>query len=382
MKDTFAHASLDGLVLSQAAMNAAHFLALPVLALHLAAIPEVGPSVAGLALGLFLAIARIGPLVTGPLADRVGAWGAIRVGLALRATGLAVVPFVDSSSTAYLAALLLGIGVALHEPAVYGALGAADTHKRDRLLLRHVQALNLGCVIGPGLALVAGWSTSTSFLIAAAATGGLTVWACMQRPHLTPRTDQPTRGSVFAFDRHSLLFAMSLVPFWALFAQLFSALPILVADAGGSDSWAQSVILINGLVGFAVVPLILPALHRFGPRPILIAGCAIASASIGLLGMSMALLGLIVLIVALSVAETAVTAAADILTARHADGRGVAGRFGMLAVGTGIGTSLGAPLGVIAAEGEPLVLVLLGAFGALSCLAAFVLPERQGTCTC
>lgn len=382
MKDTFARASLDGLVLSQAAMNAAHFLALPVLALHLSAIPAVGPGAAGLALGLFLAIARIGPLVTGPLADHVGAWGAIRVGLALRAIGLATVPFVDGAGTAYLAAVLLGLGVALHEPAVYGALGAADTDKRDRLLLRHVQALNLGCVIGPGLALVAGWSTATSFLAAAAATGGLTVWACMQRPHPTPRTDQPTGGSVFAVDRHSVLFAMSLVPFWALFAQLFSALPILVADAGGSDSWAQSVILINGLVGFAVVPLILPALHRVGPRPILIAGCAIASASIGLLGMSVALLGLIVLIVALSVAETAVTAAADVLTARHADGRGVAGRFGMLAVGTGIGTSLGAPLGVIAAGGEPLVLVLLGAFGALSCLAAFVLPERQGTCTC
>ena len=56
----------------------------------------------------------------------------IRVGLALRAIGLAVVPFVDSPSSAYLAALLLGIGVALHEPAVYGALGTADTHKRDR----------------------------------------------------------------------------------------------------------------------------------------------------------------------------------------------------------------------------------------------------------
>lgn len=382
MQDTFARASLNGLVLSQAAMNAAHFLALPVLALHLAAIPAVGPSVAGLALGLFLAIARMGPLVTGPLADRVGAWGAIRVGLALRATGLAVVPLVDSTSTAYLAALLLGLGVALHEPAVYGALGTADTDKRDRLLLRHVQALNIGCVIGPGLALLAGWSTSTSFLIAAAATGGVAVWAFLQRPHLTARTRQPTQGSVFAFDRHYLLFSMSLVPFWALFAQLFSALPILVADAGGSDIWAQSVILINGLVGIAVVPLILPALHMVGPRPILIAGCAIASACIGLLGMSVALSGLILLIVALSVAETAVTAAADILTARHADGRDVAGRFGMLAVGTGIGTSLGAPLGVVAADGEPLVLILLGAFGALSCLAAFALPRRQETCTC
>ena len=376
MKDTFTTAPLDGLVLSQAAMNAAHFLALPVLALHLAAVPGVGPGPAGVALGLFLAIARIGPLVTGPLADRLGAWPAIRAGLVLRALGLAAIPGVESAGGACFAALLLGFGVAFHEPAVYGALGGAPADRRDRLLLRHVQALNLGCVAGPGLALGVGLSTATSFYVAAAATGGVAVWACLQRhPHAAGR-EAPVEGRQSAIDWPYLRFAAALVPFWALFAQLFAALPILVAQAGGSETWAQSVILINGLVGFAVVPLILPMLHRIGPRPILIGGCLLASASIGLLGLPIALGGLILLIVALSVAETAVTSAADILTAHHADGRDVAGRFGMLAVGTGIGSSLGAPLGVMAADGEPSVLALLGACGALSCLAALALPER------
>ncbi|MCU0800851.1 MAG: MFS transporter [Rhodobacteraceae bacterium] len=374
MHPTFPISLLDRLVASQAAMNAAHFLALPVLALHFSAVPDVGPAGAGVALGVFLAIARIGPLVTGLLADRIGAWQAIRLGLVLRSLGLAAIPFAETATCACLATAVLGAGVALHEPAVYGALGLAPEGKRDRLLMRHVQALNFGCVVGPGLALVAGWSTATIFWIASTTTGLVTLWACVQRPLTQQRPDQFTPRARKVIDWRFMSFAAALVPFWALFAQLFSALPMLVAKAGGSEAWAQSVILINGLVGFVVVPLILPALQRYGPRPILIVGCAIAAISVGLLDSSVALSGLLLLIMALSMAETAVTAAADILTARHANGRDVASRFGILAVGTGIGTALGAPLGVVAATGEPILLAILGAFGALSCAAAFALP--------
>ena len=231
MQHTFPMKQLEQLVASQATMNAAHFLALPVLALHLTAVPRIGPGAAGVAIRLFFAIARIGPLVTGPLADRMGPWQAFRAGLALRTLGFAVLPFVECVDGAYLASLVLGIGVALHEPAVYGALGLAPEDKRDRLLMRHVQALNFGCVLGPCLALFAGWSTTTSFLMAAVATGLLTVWACMQRMHRAPRSRSQVNGRKKAIDWRYLAFAAALVPFWALFAQLFSALPMLLANA-------------------------------------------------------------------------------------------------------------------------------------------------------
>ena len=379
MHTMFPISLLDRLVGSQAVMNAAHFLALPVLALHYSAVPDVGPAAAGVALGVFLAIARIGPLLTGLLADPMGPWQAIRVGLVFRALGFAAIPFAETATTACLATAVLGAGVALHEPAVYGALGLAPEGKRDRLLMRHVQALNFGCVMGPGLALVAGWSTTTIFLIASSTTMLVTLWACVQRPLSEPRSDRRAPAVQRVIDWRFMSFAAALVPFWALFAQLFSALPMLVAEAGGSDAWAQSVILINGLVGFVVVPLMLPALQRFGPRPILIVGCAIAAISVGLLDSFAALSGLLLLVVALSMAETAVTSAADILTARHANGREVASHFGILSVGTGIGTALGAPLGVVAATDEPILLAILGAFGALSCAAAYALPARRPT---
>lgn len=375
MDHTSQFAHLDRLVASQAAMNAAHFLALPVLALHLSSVPGIGAEAAGLALGLFLAVARIGPLVTGPLADRVGAWTALRAGLLMRAAGLAAVPLAGDPSSALGAALLLGLGVALHEPAVYGALGRAPASRRDRLLLRHVQALNLGCVMGPGCALVVGFSTETAFFAAAVATASLAAWAFAQTAGEEAEVRTTVRAGAGRVDWRYAAFALSLVPFWALFAQLFAALPILIAEAGGATAWAQSVILVNGLVGFAVVPLVLPIIERAGPRAPLVGGCALAAASVALLGLPAGLAVLIALVVGLSVAETVVTSAADVLTARHADGRDVASRFGLLAVGAGLGTSLGAALGVHAADGAPLVLAGLGALGLLSCAAAFILPR-------
>lgn len=369
---------LERLVISQAAMNAAHFLALPVLALHFSSVPAIGIEAAGLALGLFLGVARIGPMLTGFFADRIGVWRAIRAGLALRTLGLIAVPAAGSEGMAYLAAFVLGLGVALHEPAVYGALGQAAADRRDRLLLRHVQALNVGCVVGPALALLAGFSTSTSFLIAAGATGLITIWSVTATPSAPFEQPDAAIAHRLTFDWQYMAFAAALVPFWALFAQLFAALPILVANAGGASAWAQSVILVNGLVGFIVVPLILPVLRKFGPRPLLISGCCLAAGSVGFLDLFSVLWALMLLVVLLSIAETAVTSAADILTARHADGTDVAGRFGILAVGAGIGTSIGAPLGVHAADGAPMVLGALGAFGLISCIAAFALPTKQG----
>jgi len=369
--------SLAALVASQVAVNGAHFLALPVLVVFWAAKPGIGTAMAGLALGVFLAVARLGPLVTGPMADRIGAWSAIRLGLVLRCAGLACVPFAEGAAAAFLSAALLGSGIAFHEPGLYGALGGAPAGDRDRLLLRHVQALNLGCVVGPAIAILAGLPAGAAFLLAAAATGLAAIWSMLvsgpRPPDLAPETRRPPVGC----DRRFLVFAISLVPFWALFAQLFAALPVMAARAGGAEGWAQSVILVNGLTGFLAVPLLLPLLRRFGPRPMIALGSALAAGSIGSLAWSLDLAALIMLIVVLSIAETAVTTAADIMTASHADGRNVGSHFGILTVGAGVGTSLGAPLGVIAADGHMQGLVALGSLGLVSCLAAWALPAGR-----
>lgn len=370
---------LSALVSSQVAVNGAHFLALPVLVVFWAAKPGIGTEIAGLALGAFLAVARLGPLVTGPLADRMGAWSAIRLGLVLRSVGLASVTLAEGPLTAFMSAALLGSGIAFHEPGIYGALGSASSVDRDRLLLKHVQALNLGCVVGPAIAILVGLSPSWAFLFAATATGFAAIWSFLVAGPEIQELKAKDRNSLLVCDRRFVAFAVALIPFWALFAQLFAALPVMVTKAGGAECWAQSVILVNGLTGFLAVPLMLPLLRRSGPRPMIALGSALAACSIGSLAVPLGLAALIMLIVVLSIAETAVTTAADIMTANHANGRDVGSHFGVLTVGAGVGTSLGAPLGVIAADGNLFGLLVLGSVGLASCLAAWALPDGNTT---
>lgn len=368
--------SLDRLIVAQAVMNAAHFLAIPVFALHFGETPGIGIETAGLALGLYLASARLGPLLTGPLADRIGVWRALRIGLVLRALGLAAAPLAAGPTGAYLAAFLLGVGVALHEPAAYGVLGAAQADRRDRTLLLHVQALNFGCVLGPGAGLLLGLSAVEAFATAAIATALLALWSLWEKPPIQADGATTEGRKTGAADWRYAVFALGLAPFWALFAQLFAALPLLTADAGGGAFWAQSVILLNGLVGFLIVPLILPLMNRIGPKLVVAGGCALAAPSVGLLAVASGLPALLALIVALSVAETVVTSGADVLTARHADGRNVASHFGLLTVGAGLGTSIGGSLGVVATDGSPTLLIGLGVAGLLSCFAVLALRVR------
>lgn len=371
--------SLRQLIIAQGVMNAAHFLALPVFALHFTSVEGVGAEVASFSLGLFLAVARLTPLLTGPLADRLGAWVSLRLGLTLRAIGLGLVPFADTPAAAVIAAAFMGLGVALQEPAVYGILGSGTADVRERALLKHLQALNFGCVVGPGLGLLLGMSTSSAFAMASMATGLVAVWVTLQSPRASWRgvTNKQINCSTKRFDWRYAAFSMALVPFWALFAQFFASLPILIAQAGGSDVWAQLVILINGIVGFCVVPVLMPILKRTGSRLPMVFGCALAAVSIAPLGILEGFLIIILAILFLSVAETVVASCADILTAAHADGDGVASKFGMLRVGAGIGTSLGAALGVLAGVGHAIHLVFLGLLGLLSCAAPFLLPRKE-----
>lgn len=377
MRHRFSDGSLVGLVSSQVAVNAGHFIALPVLVIFWAERPGISVEDAGLALGILLGVARLGPLLTGRIADRLGHWNAIRIGLALRALGLGAVPIADSPMSAFLAATTLGMGIAFHEPGLYGALGKAPAAERERLLLRHVQALNLGCVLGPALSILIGLSPQVAFTSAAGVTGVVAAWSFFENGTKSSTNALSPERSGSGVDVRFIAFALALVPFWALFAQLFAALPVLMARAGQDAAWASSVILLNGIIGFLAVPLMMSVLGRYGLRSMVAAGSALAACSVAALGLPIGLAGLLLLIVALSVAETAVTTAMDVITARYADGQDVASHFGMLKVGAGIGTSLGAPIGVIASEHGQFGLFLLGMLGIGSCLAPLSLAKER-----
>lgn len=369
--------SLRHLIGAQALMNGAHFIALPFLVLHLGAQPSVGYEGAGLVLGLYLGLARLAPLVMGPLADLAGLWPAMRIGLAMRAAGLGLLVCADTMAGAVAAIVVLGLGVAIHEPVVNGILAGQDGAVREAALMRNIQALNLGCILGPAAGMLLAARLEMAFGVAAALTAGVAVWACLGRPPPSQRSGTAALRAVrLALRDHRYLgFAFALVPFWALFAQLFGALPLLLSEAGQSAVWASSVILINGAVGAATVPLLMKASGRVGPRALLALGCGLGAGATAALAFAEGLIALLAIVVVFSAAETAATAGADILTARHADGKAAASRFAILGAGSGLGASLGAPLGLAAAGSGGGGFVLLALVGLLSIGAAVLLPR-------
>lgn len=365
-------------IISQGIMNGAHFLALPLLVIHFAAVPGIGLDVGAFALALFLGVARIGPLLAGPLADRLGLWTAFRLGLTLRGVGLALVVVAQTPVEACAAVCLLGLGVALQEPATYALL--ARSANPQRALLRHIQALNAGCLIGPGLAMLASIESRTAFSLAALATAALTTWAVLIPVTFAGATTDAIADkhrSRVRVDLRFAAFAALLVPFWAIVAQLFGALPIMLNNAGGSLGWAQSVIFINGLIGITLVPVLQIALRGLAPEQLLPGGCLLASIACLGLAVEPGLTGLLLIVVAVSIAETVVAVASEIMTARTSERHNAASCFGLLSAGAGIGMAAGAALGVAGISGQPMLLIGLAIMGLIACAAPLSAVARR-----
>lgn len=82
---------------------------------------------------------------------------------------------------------------------------------------------------------------------------------------------------------------------------------------------------------------------------------------------------LIALVGIFSVAETFVTTAADIVTSRYADGNSTGSYFSVLNVSIGIGSAMGAPLGMMAISGAGGAnFAMIGMAGVLSALLLFL----------
>lgn len=352
-------------------MNTCQFTALPFLALGIAAIPSVGMSGAGVVIGAYLGFGRIAPLLVGPMADRLGLWTMVCSGLAIRGASLLMVPFAENFQSAMAIAISLGIGVAAYETGIYGVMAAQPERPREKLLMANVQALNLGCMAGPVFGFVAVTiSFDLAFIIPALTLIALSAVCVLNRaPEYQFVSHDPIRSNISRVlaDGRFLWLCLALIPFWALFAQLFGALPVLMAQASGNDAMASTVIFINGFVGFCAVFLYALLSRRLTPRALAILGCVLGAIATWFLGPWAVSIILVVLIGVFSVAETLVITAADIMTSRCADGKSTGSYFSVLNVSIGVGSAVGAPLGMMAISGDtPMGFALIGMAGVLS----------------
>lgn len=367
----------------QACMNGAHFAAMPMLVVLLAAAPDGGAALAGTVLSVYFLLSRIGPLLVAPLAERFGLWKAVTAGLCLRGAAFLMFPLMGPGG-ALIAGCLFGVGQALHEAGAYGVIGRQAARERTRLLVLNGQALNLGCVIGPvigaGLAL---WSPETSFIAAGLTLIVLGIWSAtthspLLRVPALPYGPLKTRG-VFK-DHRFLLLCIALIPFWAVFAQLFAAFPMLASQLGGSAAWANSILVVNGVTGILALALVARPIEQGRTLPVLFIGLTLAFVTIAGTGYMPTLTALLILVVVFSFGESFVMAASDILTGDHADGQATAIYFGVLNASAGIGAALGSYIGTMYAYNPRDGMIALACLGLLSIfpIAGYAINRSRG----
>jgi predicted MFS family arabinose efflux permease len=283
---------------------------------------------------------------------------------------------INSLASSIVVAALLGVGVAVYETGIYGVMAAQPRKMREALLMANIQALNIGCVLGPVIGFVFVLITfNLPFILPALVLMLLAGYCSLNR---SPEYNNPSQDTVVTSasrvlkDKKFLWMCLSLIPFWALFAQLFGALPVLMVRASGSDAMAGSVIFLNGFVGFFAVSVYAWLTKKIDARALAIVGCLIGAIATWFLESTVGLITLIFLVGLFSVAETFVTTAADILTSRYADGRSTGSYFSALNVSIGIGSALGAPLGMMAiSQTSGAGFMMIGVTGVLSALLLF-----------
>jgi MFS family permease len=245
------------LAVNQAGINLGFFMVLPYLAAYL----TDGLGMAAAAVGMVLGARTLSQqglfLPSGALVDRVGPWPSIVAGCGLRVVAFGMLGVLKDPVSVVVSVLLIGVAGALFTPAVRKYLALESPERRAENfaafeVLGNVGAL-LGPVLGAGALLIADFQTVC--LVAAAVFGTLTVaqFAVLPRAHRVA-SPEPVLVGVRRVLTDRLLGTQVLAcsAYFALFNQLYLALPIEAKRVTGRPESIAGVFLVSCALGIAL----------------------------------------------------------------------------------------------------------------------------------
>ena len=122
-----------------------------VLSLHLTSVVGLNDAQAGDVMALY-AFFRLGPLIGGVIADRIGFKRALAVSLAIYAVGYAVLGFAHDAPMASLSIVLIGLAGALFKPIITGTVvRTSPPGRQTEGFATFYRTVNAGSVIGKSL---------------------------------------------------------------------------------------------------------------------------------------------------------------------------------------------------------------------------------------
>jgi MFS family permease len=273
------------LMVQQFTINAAFYMLMPYLAMHLAH----GLGLAAWAVGLVLGVRNLSQqglfLIGGTLADRLGYKRVMMAGCLLRTGGFALLGFASSLPALVLASAATGFAGALFNPAVraYLAAGAGQARRVEAFALFNA-FYQAGMLVGPliGLTLLA---FDFRLVCTVAALVFLTLTLLQARALPEHRATTPGSGggvladwrSVIA-NRPFLLFAAAMTGSYVLSFQVYLALPLAAEQTapGHGNDVTTAVFAVSALVAVtAQVRLTRWARARWSPARAICYGVAV-----------------------------------------------------------------------------------------------------------
>jgi MFS family permease len=329
---------------AQFVMNGSTAMVVPFLAVYLAQRLRLAPAAVATVLTTYLLAVRLLPAATGGLGDRAGSRPVVVLGCAARGGGLLAFPLLTSLPALIAAAGLVGLGGALAEPALKGALAAEPEEARASIFAIRNQVLNASFIGGAGVGgALAAVDVTTPFSVSAACFAVLAVAFLVFGPGgRPPRPAGVLSGyRAAARQRGFLLLWAAMVPWWALYAQLNVALPLRAFDLTHSVRQVGLVLVVSGVTG---VVLLVPVARLYRALPATTAlqlGMALLALSFVVVPLLPGYWWLLACVAVYTVAESTILVGGDLLVAAYA-GRGTAATFfGLYATSWAVGGTIG-----------------------------------------
>lgn len=359
---------------SQFVMATSTFMATPFLTVYLARDLRFNAVQVATTMTILLASARVLPLATGGLADRFGYRGTMSGGVALRATGFVVLALTTRPLEIALAALLIGAGGALYDPASRGALAAEDAATRPRVFAIHNQLANTAVIAGPliGAELLA-FGVRAPFLIAG---GCFSVLAIVLHRARGLRFQRAGRDGALARyrlalrERSFLGFCAVMTLWWVVFTQLNVGLPLRIANLSGGERWVSMLFVVNGVAGLITLVVIRRLLSSLPPQRLLVAGYLVTAVGMALVAAVPTIWWTLACVALYTVGETLLLPGADLAVSAYASERAAATFFGIFALSWAVGGTVGNYLGswLAASGGSTTPWLLYGAIAGLGAI--------------
>mgnify|MGYP001233315061 CR=1 FL=1 len=211
-------------------------------------------STIGLVLGIRVLCQQGLTIVGGTLADRFSYKPVILSGLAIRATGFAMLGVADSFPVVLAAVILSGFGGAVFSPALRAYLALEGRGQRAEVFALNNVFSQAGTLLGPliGLALL-----GLSFQVVALGAGGI-FFALMLLQVLYlpsreggPRQDRPSvlnNWREVLGNRAFLLFSIAMLAQFTLLNQLYLGLPLEIERLTGSQAAVGTLFIVSSLL--------------------------------------------------------------------------------------------------------------------------------------